>query len=258
ALTADRMPGVPQIWAALIALISEGFEDAHYFLGHHDHNHDHNHNHHHAHNHEHHHEHKQLGAHQHHEHAHHDLPHLLKEHLETNVGHNHNDDIPSRILKTITIPLYALAATWDCLASKLNKSSDSINNKKRTLTFTRAWDKQRGNKKEVDVNLPVNVQKTSAEWQMEHSLFLIQKYEKKHLNKIVIGSTIAKEKKQELLKLQKTLREADVQSLPGILKETEKNAVLHQHRLFAYPGKQTSTQIFIEKLPQRVGITSAA
>ena len=34
ALTSDRMPGVPQIISVLVAIICEGFEDAHYFVGH--------------------------------------------------------------------------------------------------------------------------------------------------------------------------------------------------------------------------------
>ncbi|MFT4058848.1 MAG: hypothetical protein QM652_04785, partial [Legionella sp.] len=73
AFTADRMPGLSQITAALIALISEGFEDAHYFMGHSHHHDDHAEKHHHHHD-----DHAKEHHHHHDDHA--------KEH------HHHHDD----------------------------------------------------------------------------------------------------------------------------------------------------------------------
>ncbi len=86
ALTSDRLPGVPQIVSFLIGLICEGFEDAHYFLKteKHDRNGD------------------EASP-----------QNLLKAHLDSNAGHNHDNDLPTRFLYFIFTPLFYLAAFWD-------------------------------------------------------------------------------------------------------------------------------------------------
>lgn len=150
ALTADRMPGVPQKVAAGIAFVSEGFEDMHYFTGH---------NHHHD----------------CHHHERDNIKHVLNEHLGAEAGHNHDADIPTKILKTIALPLYALATCWDCLASHFNSAEGA----RQKLTFSQAWNKQQNNKEEKNVSLPVD-KKLSDDWLKEHPLSLIQKFKQKH------------------------------------------------------------------------------
>lgn len=235
ALTADRMPGVPQMVAALVAIISEGFEDAHYFIGH-------------SHN---------------HTHGHSDKD-LVKEHLENGHGHNHDMDIPTVILKTIASPLYLLAAVWDYVFSQFNsKSSNEIkistqdNEKKHpeVLTFTKAWNKQRDIPEESDVNIKENAQHPSENWQAEHADTLIEKYKTEHFNGVFIGSTLAEQKKSELEKLQISIRSSVKNNgLKDALKKAQTNPIFNKHRLFAQNGDQTSTQMFIENLPERVGI----
>ncbi|WP_040536444.1 hypothetical protein [Legionella drancourtii] len=235
ALTADRVPGIPQIWAALIAFISEGFEDVHYFTGHSP-----------AH---------ELG-HEHYKQEHTDeLKTLIQERLDAHAGHSHDADIPTKILKSIAIPAYVLAAAWDYFASKLNKSTATADGKQqpRQLTFNHAWHKQRGNEAVVDAHLSTLAEKQpSAHWQIEHTLSLLQKYEQKHLNKVILGNSIAEEKKQELRKLQQKIREIAPESLAEVLTAAKANPVFNQHRLFAEQGEPTRTQIFLDELPERV------
>lgn len=88
ALTADRMPGISQRTSALIAMISEFFEDAHYFVDH-EHSHDYS------------------------------VKGLLKARAESGSGHHHHVDIPTRLLKLALSPLYVLAKLWELLAGKL-------------------------------------------------------------------------------------------------------------------------------------------
>ncbi len=235
ALTADRVPGIPQIWAALIAFISEGFEDVHYFTGHSP-----------AH---------EQGHEQEHQEPTRELQTLIQERLDAHASHSNDADIPTRILKTIAIPVYVLAATWDYFASKLNKSTATADGKQqpRLLTLTQAWQKQRGNEAEVNVHLPMHAKKQpSAHWQIEHTLSLLQKYEQKHLNKVVIGSSVAEAKKQELRKLQQKIQETAPEALAEVLAAAKANPVFNQHRLFARQGEPTSTQTFLDELPQRV------
>jgi hypothetical protein len=246
ALTADRMPGVPQIVAALIALISEGFEDAHYFIGH-------SHHHHAPHAHD-----ATTGQEQEQEHHHHhDTQELLKERLGAHGGHNHDADIPTQILKTITIPLYALAAGWDYIASQFNKPSSEKNTPK-ALSWEDAWDKQRGNEKEQEVELPTKANKHPSEaWRVEHTLSLLQKYEKKHLTGVVFNKDNVEKKKQGLHDLQEKIRTADAKELPQILAEAKGVEAFNRHRLFAGQGAPTKTQEFIEGLSTRVAATAA-
>ncbi|KTD72211.1 hypothetical protein [Legionella tucsonensis] len=219
ALTSDRMPGVPQIVAALVAIISEGFEDAHYFIG---------------------------------------SSSKTKTLLEERLGseEEHNEDIPSRILKTIASPLYFLAAAWDCLASKKNSAPNDMQTPQpKVLTWEKAWNKQRGVQEEENVTLADEAARPSKEWNVEHAVSLIEKYERKHLNTIWVGEEIADAKKEELKQLKTKVREANSNgsSVNSILKEAKNNPVYNRHRLFPIQNEEpTATQEFIEELPERV------
>ncbi|MGL5741936.1 MAG: hypothetical protein ACRCXC_05005 [Legionella sp.] len=223
ALTSDRVPGVPQILSLLIAIISEGFEDAHYFVGKAGHpNKDGN----------------------------EEIKRLLEEHLGDEGGHELDTDIPTRILKVLTLPLYALAAAWDWLASNGNHHSEE-NPQRRVLTFAQAWNKQQGIPEEEEV---LNAKPSSKEWQIEHSISLIEKHERKHLNDVWGGSELADEKRKSLKQLKDKVRSVKDDSLPEILEQEKLNPVYNQHRLFALQKDEvTTSQAFIDELPIRVG-----
>lgn len=226
ALTADRMPGVPQIVAALISMISEGFEDAHYFIGHDD-NHEHNGHHH-----------------------HHDTKTLLSEHLDSAHGHNHNVDIPTLILKTLAYPLYFLAASWDWGFSQKNTQSEF----KSVLSFSKALNKHRGIPEEQEVQLKSKAKRPSEEWQVEHTVSLIEKYKTKHFKKVTFGGELVKAKIGELNQLQKKISTCSKKDELAAVLNTAKDQpeFINQHRLFAQKNTKTNTQIFLEALPDRV------
>ncbi len=217
ALTADRMPGVPQIVAALISMISEGFEDAHYFVGHDHDGHDHSGHHH-----------------------HHDTKTLLNERLDESHGHNHDVDIPTLILKTVATPLYLLAALWDYAFS--------------SLSFSQAWNKQRGIPEEQDVSIKAKAKRPSEQWQVEHTVSLIEKYQTKHFKSVIVDEELAQAKIGELKQLQKKVSASfNKKELSEVLDEAKNHPqFINQHRLFTQKDTKTDSQVFIEQLPERV------
>ncbi|WP_454784981.1 hypothetical protein [Legionella sp. WA2024007413] len=223
ALTSDRMPGVPQIVSALVAIISEGFEDAHYFLG--------------------------SGNHKH--------KTLLEERLGSEADNEHGTDIPTQVLKFIASPLYFLAASWDYLASQLNPiSSDTVQKSQpKPLSFSKAWNKQLGIPDEINVSLAKDAKYPSKEWNIEHTLSLIEKYERKHLDTVLVNASLAEDKKEQLKQLKSKVREtlSGHSSIKDVLKEARNNSIYNQPRLFALrKDEKTTTQEFIEALPERV------
>lgn len=243
ALTADRMPGLPQIAAALIAMISEGFEDAHYFIGS---------------------DHATQEKHHSgdkHHHHHHDVNTLLKEHLETESGHNHTVDLPTRILKIAATPIYALAALWDSWTSRLNPTEElSVDSEEqqqpspKVLSFSQAWNKQLGIEKEENVKICPSAQRPSAAWQIEHSTALIEK-KIQQLQEASVNQEVASAKISQLQGLKKQIRQVAAAggTLEETLKQEQKNPVYNQHRMFAVVEERTATQVFIEELPERIG-----
>lgn len=240
ALTADRMPGMPQIVSMLIAIISEGFEDAHYFIGH-----DHT-------------EEEHVHTQEHDDHQHKKLQHLLEEHFDEDAGHSHEMDIPTWLLRTVTVPLYALATFWDSAASLFNSSnytSPAKDKKPRSLSFVEAWNKQRGNLEEEEVMPDPKAKHPSKEWQVEHAIAQIDKYERKHLNSAFVGRELVEAKIVDLDQLKRKLRNPEKgQTLAETLYKAKNNPVYNQHRMFAQSGANTTTQNFIEELPQRVNV----
>jgi hypothetical protein len=229
ALTADRMPGVPQIVAMLIAIISEGFEDAHYFIGHSDED---------------------------HEHGHHSTKELLEEHLDEDAGHSHDMDIPTWLLVTIASPLYALSALWDSAASQLNSPHDETK-EPRSLSFSEAWNKQRGIKEEQEVTLEPTAKRPSSEWQVEHAVALIEK-QKRKLSNVSVGHEVADEKIAALNELKREVRTpTQGKTLSETLRNAADNPVYNKHRMFAPADTNTHTQEFIEELGPRVNAVQA-
>ena len=100
-VTGDRMPKIPQALSALFGIISEGFEDWHYFFSHH-----------HAHTHSHNHTHQEEEA--------TDMRHLLDMRLAENThSHNHDTDLPIICIKIAFSPIFLLGAIWNWSAKKL-------------------------------------------------------------------------------------------------------------------------------------------
>jgi hypothetical protein len=104
ALTANRVPGFSKMISSFFNVLTELFEDLHYFV-------------------------KTTEVHQ------HDLPSLLNERLGEEAGHSHNAmDLPTRILLLIATPLYALSNLWNYAFSQWNPPE-------RRLTLKQAFQK---------------------------------------------------------------------------------------------------------------------
>ncbi|MDR3501951.1 MAG: hypothetical protein P4L79_05150 [Legionella sp.] len=221
ALTADRMPGIPQIWAALIAFISEGFEDAHYFIGRG-------------------HAGKNAGQ-QNAEDINTFTQKMLKKRLSEQGGHSHDLDIPAKILFALATPLDLLAAGWDSMAAWLIP----VNKVEPQPVEPVAENPQ------PELNLAL-----SENWQAEHTVALIEKHIQKHLNGVWFGTETAEKKKIELRALQQQIHRADAKDLDGILASAKASSAYNEHRLFAHKDEKTTTQIFVEELSQRVTLAS--
>ena len=143
-VTADRVPGIPEIFSALLGIISEGFEDFHYFIGHHHHSHD-----------------KR------------DDKARRQERLGGQHGHNHENNIPAQLLTYLFYPLYFLSAIWDWAASQRNR----VETGRPKLSTRAAWEKQLGYPKEESVN--ITTADPSYAWKIHHGIYLIDRYKKK-------------------------------------------------------------------------------
>lgn len=133
-VTSDRLPGLPEVLSALFGIISEFFEDWHYFFS--------------------------L------KHAHRDdIQSLYDEYSGRTGGHEHNDDLPTQILRMFFYPLIYLAAWWDHAMSAPKRDhlpplsryytywfdSEHLN----ALSFEAALDKHLGKSEQVD-EVPVD------------------------------------------------------------------------------------------------------
>lgn len=95
-VTSDRVPEMNEILAAILGIISETFEDAHYFFGH-EHGHSHGHS----------------------------LKKKVDHHLASAHGHHHGLDIPSLILRTLLWPLKKLDELWSKYLAKTSSSEEN-------------------------------------------------------------------------------------------------------------------------------------
>lgn len=267
-LTADRVPGVPEIVSAILGIVSEGFEDLHYFVGHGHHHNDHC------------------------EHHHEDpLKSFIKNRLSLAHGHNHDADLPTKILLLIFSPIYAMAAVWDWASSWLGSNP---------ITFERAWEKQHlptkilllifssiyaiaavwdwassqlGSApitlkqardkqhgilpKEQETSVDLSQQsRPSAKWQVEHAVYRIERHKEKQLNGALINSGLAREKREALTALQDKLLDssntADCVSVQKCIM-SEPFDLYNQHRFFGSADRgETRTSQFLNELPARV------
>lgn len=222
ALTADRMPGIPQIWAALIAFISEGFEDAHYFIGR-----------------------GHVGkasAPQDIEDINTFTQKMLNKRLREQGEHSYDLDIPAKILFALATPLDMLASKWDSMAAWLIP----VNKEVKPPPLDPVAKNQ-----QPELNLDL-----SENWRAEHTVGLIEKHIQKHLNGVWFGAETAAQKEIALRALQQEIRRAKSKDLDEILTSEKTKPVYNQHRLFAHKDEKTTTQIFVEELSQRVTLAS--
>ena len=169
-VTADRLPGVSTLFSALMGIISECFEDIHYFFGHSEAGHSCGHHEHHQH-------------HQHHQHHEHHEPQpderisakkLREARLKEGAGHHHDLDIPTWLIESVFGPAYHLAAFWNCLFSQLNQ------NPEKRLSLSKAQEKM-GFKQEIDKNLVPTEEKPSTGWILTHAIQRLTRYKEKQL-----------------------------------------------------------------------------
>lgn len=219
-VTADRMPGIPEIASAILGIISEGFEDVHYFVGH-EHKHDHS------------------------------TKGLLEERLKSGHGHDHNADLPTRLLKLIFLPAYTLATLWDSAASQFNKGDQR-------LTLGKAWDKQTGQPPEKPVKLN-DMERPSENWREHQVHYRIDRFKEKHLSHVVLGKALAKQKTDSLTKFQEKLHVAKdgQKTVVELLQDEAENATYKIHRTHGifglFSNEETSThELLAKELPARI------
>jgi hypothetical protein len=215
AVTADRVPGISQTTSALLGLISEGFEDGHYFIPHGEHHH------------------------------HHDMgtKALLEQRYNEEGGHSHDDDLPTRFLKVLFSPVYLMAAGWDYAASQFNSGERC------PMSMTEAWDKQRGAEREEAVTLTSDAQKPSESWHREQAVFRIERHKQKQLQGAWFGQDVARDKCEKLTEVQANLRQASPDEVQQTLMAVDRKPFA-RHRFFN--DGQTETNRFLDELPSRV------
>lgn len=124
-VVSDRLPGIPEVLSAILGIIAEFFEDLHYFFSF--------------------------------KHAHKDdIGSLLDEYNNAKKGHNHADDAPTRVLRSLFYPLIYLAAWWDSAmgdskAGPLRAYADIW--VEPSFSFDEALDEQLGKKPQVAILL---------------------------------------------------------------------------------------------------------
>ena len=230
-VTADRLPGLSEIVSALLGIISEAFQDAHYFVDHDDENC---------------HSHKEGQSH---------TEAMLEERLGSKHGHNHNTDLPTIILKVIFSPLYFLAGAWAAGFSKLN--GQTAEDTREVLSLDDAVKHQLGFKKPATITLDATANQTSSDWKVEQAIYRIERHKQKQLDSVTYEPELAAEKAAKLTTLQNNLRANSkiVTTKDQILNEIA-DPVYNRHRF--YDNGKTKTLQFLEDLPERIGVAPAA
>jgi len=102
-VTADRIPKLSQYVSSCLGGLSEGFEDWDYFFG---------------------------------EHTHPNTLHaLLHDRLSESQGHNHDQDLPSKLVNLCATPFYYASAHWNAYFSTFNHDETTH------LTYKNSWEK---------------------------------------------------------------------------------------------------------------------
>lgn len=226
-VTADRVPGVSQFTSALLGIISEGFEDGHYFLPHPE---------------------------SHEDHPAKETKQLLNDRFAEADGHSHDDDIPTRFLTLLFSPVYCLAAGWDYLASQRNAKETTHPNRK-VLTFTEAWEKQQGLEPEKKILLDKNTAQPSSAWQKQQAIYRIER-QQQNLRHAWFDQKTAHQKLEKLTALQNelnTMSEFKPESIQTKLRAESRDPTYQRHRFFSL-GRPTATAEFLSDLPERIAL----
>jgi len=216
-VTADRLPGVSQLYSAILGFISEFFEDLHYFFGH--------------------------------EHVESEQPtlnDLLQQRLGKGHRHNHDLDLPTTALKWILTPVYYMAMWWDWGFSQWNTGTRG-NETPYSLSYDGAKEKN-GFDVEKDIRLAENAAHPSKEWALIHTIHRIKRYLEKR--------SVDASERGELSSLQQALRtvDADAPAIKTAVDEVKtKPGQHHQQRFF----KSETYTFLHEELPNRVGFGAA-
>lgn len=222
AMTADQMPGVPVIISAIIAIICEGFEDGSYFFGN-EHEHEQN---------------KESPS----------TLTLVKKHLNQESGHDHENNIPSRIIKWLASPLYYLAAKWDYKASQLNTNASRG---RPVLTYDQARNKQYGIQEIKEEPVDTLDSEEPTAWHQEYAITALKNQQEK-LQKTWFHSDLATNKSKQLGKLIDQIHSNPDKPLIDLLEESKQDRLYNQHRFFGEnvlePGNLTSTRKCIEEV----------
>lgn len=171
---ADRVPGVSVLISAGLGFVNELFEDAHYFFG------------------------KQRHQHK------TDLPSRIEERRNAGQGHDHEDDLPTQMLRMIFHVLYVPAALWDW----------GFSDARQNLDFWAALKRQRGlQKNEACSSDHVSCDNQSmphldSSWAFEQAVYRIERHKEKKLHDVWFCQDDVLEERAALTALQTTLRKA--------------------------------------------------
>jgi uncharacterized membrane protein len=211
-VNADKVPGIPKVVSALLGVISEGFEDLHYFFGHEEHHH------------------------------HLSMNDMIKERREGEHGHDHREDIPTKLIKLTLSPLYFLAALWDYGFSQFND---------KPLTFKRAVERQTGLSKVKRVEEKASL---SNDWHKVNATQQINKFNTKNSSHY-INKHLGQDKQQRLSKIKEEIASSDNVVVTLASARKMHYATLNTNRNRMFKAKVTKTAQLFNEVEQQVGIS---
>lgn len=215
----------------------------------------------------------------------HDTKTLLKERLGKGEGHNHDADLPTKMLTFLYMPIYLLAASWDSICSRENKGE------LKKVDFWSSLDKAMGLPEVESVDFsssdccPINastiphkdarftnlfnpnrerrnrnVLPNPSAWPAEHAAYRVDRHIEKCLQDVWFVPGIAAEQVTKLTGLKKELYGQSDETSLGIaptvgvlINDKVGEPIYNQHHFFfnQSPGK-TDTRMFLDNLPARV------
>lgn len=220
----------------------------------------------------------------------HDTKTLLDERLSGGDEHNHDTDLPTKMLTFLYMPFYLLAASWDTICSRGNSGN------LKPVDFWAALDKEMGLPKVEKVEFndrdccftdtndatpssPIthtanffnpdkidkkrNVLPNPSAWTAEHAAYRIERHKEKCLQEVWFGRDMAQQQMAKLNSVQNKLyiKSDETQfglapAVETLINEQEVNdPIYNQHSFFFYaPTGETHTRKFLDNLPARVAL----
>lgn len=262
----DQVPGFSKILAALFGIITEFFEDVHYFADH---------------------EHKEENQ----NNTNLDIKKLVKHHHKGKSSHTHEDDIPTQVLRFIFSPLFYAAIQWDLAFNKNYKNATAKVLKAEILAEIAPAEEVKTKQDELNSALqnqekcyqqvktrhtgiaipeskkPEREKAVSDNWLFESSMQKVARFTEKNLSHTNINTPVADAKKEGLEALHRDLMSMakapnpEIKAVDAILQrvatEAVKTDIYNRHRL--WNNGSTSTQTFLEEvLPDVVRVQISA